>query len=155
METASSPAGGFRGALARLRAAPLWVWITILLTFGLLIFAYLQYKKNGGERATTNAASNGTVPVDGSGQPLWNTADQGAFTTGNAPELAALLAYIQSQQTPNPPPVATPTIPTSIPPVPLRPVPLQPAPQVPARTTATNPTGTGYLPVRPILWGRL
>ena len=156
METASSATGGVRGALGRLRHAPLWVWITILLTFGLLIFAYLQYRKSAaGTSATsggTSAAGYGTVPTAGTGQPMWDTANQGAFTTGNASDLAALLAYIQSQQTPNPSPTATPSPPpppTPAPLRPLRPAPLPSAPQVPART-GTIGASSGYLPIRPI-----
>ena len=110
METASSATGGFRGALGRLRHAPLWVWITVLLTFGLLIFAYLQYRKSSAASSAAPAGL-GTVPTDGSGQPLWDTASNGAFTSGNASDLAALLAYIQSHQTPNPSPTATPRAP--------------------------------------------
>jgi len=110
-----STGGPIRGALARLRSAPLWVWITILLTFGLLIFAYLQYRKNGAANSTTgttgssSSAGLGTVPGDGTGQPLWNTADTSGFVAGNVTDLAALLAYLQSQQTPNAPTTATPT----------------------------------------------
>jgi len=111
-----STGGPIRGALARLRSAPLWVWITILLTFGLLIFAYLQYKKSQSSGATGSAtdtsgssAGLGTVPADGSGQPLWNTADTSGFVAGNVTDLANLLAYLKSQNTPNAPTTATPT----------------------------------------------
>lgn len=112
MEGTSGP---IRGALARLRSAPLWVWITILLTFGLLVFAYLQYKKSqtsGASDTSSTSAGLGTVPADGSGQPLWNTADTSGFVAGNVTDLANLLAYLQSQQTPNAPTTATPTPPT-------------------------------------------
>lgn len=139
---------GFRGAIARLRHAPLWVWLTVLLTAGLLLFAYLQYRKsNSGTSsgAGTTSAALGTVPSDGAGQPLWNTADTSGMLSNNGTELAALLAYLQSQQTPNPTPTATPSNPPSNPParptLPTRPV--TSAPQVPTK---------GYLPVRPIIW---
>src|SRR6185437_15810428 len=115
MERGMEGTGGpIRGALARLRSAPLWVWITILLTFGLLIFAYLQYRKSqtsasGASDTSSTSAGLGTVPADGSGQPLWNTADTSGFVAGNVTDLANLLAYLQSQQTPNAPTTATPT----------------------------------------------
>lgn len=106
-----SQGGGFRGALERLRHAPLWVWLTVLLTFGLLVFAYLQYRKSQTNATGTSSAALGTVPSDGSGQPLWNTADTSGMLTGNMTDLQALLAYLQSQQTPNPSPTATPSAP--------------------------------------------
>src|SRR5690348_3318885 len=143
MEGASGP---IRGALARLRSAPLWVWITILLTFGLLVFAYLQYRKNsanGTSSTTSTSAGLGTVPSDGTGQPLWNTADTSGLVSGNPAELAAILAYLQSQQTPNAPPTASPNPPVVTRPTPTFPV-LKPAPQVPARSTVSTvlkPTG--------------
>ena len=119
----SSGGGPIRGALARLRAAPMWVWITILLTFGLLIFAYLQWRKSSansttaatGTSADTSSAGLGTVPASGSGQPLWNTADTSGFVAGNVTDLANLLAYLRSTQTPNAPTTATPTTPTTTP----------------------------------------
>lgn len=100
--------GPIRGPLARLRHAPLWVWITIALTFGLLVFAYLQYKKNQSANTSGSSQSLGTVPADGAGQPLWSTVDTTGMSTGNWSDLQALLAYIQSLQTPNPPPTAPP-----------------------------------------------
>lgn len=110
-----SSGGGVRGALERIRHAPMWVWLTVLLTAGLLIFAYLQYRK-GSAGDTSNSSGSpgssaalGTVPADGSGQPLWNTADTSGFVAGNVTDLAALLAYLKSQNTPNPPTTATPT----------------------------------------------
>lgn len=107
---------GFRGALARLRHAPLWVWLTVLLTFGLLVFAYLQYRKSQANSATgASSAALGTVPGGGAGQPLWNTADTSGMLSGNMTDLQALLAYLQSQQTPNPSPTATPTSPGTTP----------------------------------------
>lgn len=146
----SQGGSGFRGALARLRHAPLWVWLTVLLTFGLLVFAYLQYRKSSSSGTTgTSSAALGTVPSDGSGQPLWNTADTSGMLSSNGTEWAALLAYLQSQQTPNPTTTATPTTPPVRPTLPTRPI--LAAPQSPARTTTT--TG-GYLSVRPI-WGVL
>jgi len=153
MEGASGPV---RGALARLRSAPLWVWITILLTFGLLVFAYLQYRKNSANGSTTGGVSStsaglGTVPSDGSGQPLWNTADTSGMVSGNPAELAAILAYLQSLQTPNAPPTASPNPPASTRLTPTFPV-LKPAPQVPARSTVSTvlkPTG---LPTVPGFW---
>ena len=107
---------GFRGAVARLRHAPLWVWLTVLLTFGLLVFAYLQYRKGSSSSSTTgtNSAALGTVPTDGSGQPLWNTADTSGMISGNYSDVLALLQYLQSQQTPNPSPTATPITPQPI-----------------------------------------
>ena len=154
MEGAGGP---IRGALARLRSAPLWVWITILLTFGLLVFAYLQYRKNsanGTSSTTSTSAGLGTVPSDGTGQPLWNTADTSGMVSGNPAELAAILAYLQSLQTPNAPTTASPNPPVLTRPVPTFPI-LKPAPQAPVRTGtgAINPPGTGYLKVRPVLWG--
>ncbi len=102
--------GGVRGALERVRHAPMWVWLTVLLTAGLLVFAYLQYRKNAaGDTTGGSSAALGTVPADGSGQPMWNTADTSGFVAGNVTDLAALLAYLKSQQTPNPPPTASPT----------------------------------------------
>ena len=105
--------GGVRGALERVRHAPAWVWLTVLLTAGLLIFAYLQWRKGGGTSDSSGSpggsAGLGTVPADGSGQPMWNTADTSGFVAGNVTDLAALLAYLKSQQTPNPPPTASPT----------------------------------------------
>lgn len=109
-----STGGPIRGALARLRSAPLWVWITVLLTFGLLIFAYLQYKKGSAASSSStdstgsSSAGLGTVPDSGVGQPNWASADQGGFVAGNVTDLAALLSYLKSNQTPNPPSVATP-----------------------------------------------
>lgn len=115
-----SGSGPIRGALERLRSAPLWVWITILISLGLLVFAYLQYRKSNAASSSTGSSSSlgqGVVPTDGAGQPMWNTADQGGFVAGNVTDLAALLAYLQSQQTPNPPPTATPNPPVIGPPI--------------------------------------
>lgn len=102
-----------RNLFERMRHAPLWVWLTVLLTAGLLIVAYLQYKKSATSGTTTSAAGQGTVPVDGSGQPLWSTADTSGMISGNGSELQAILAYINSLQTPNAPTTATPGTPSS------------------------------------------
>lgn len=103
-----------RNFFERMRHAPLWVWLTVLLTAGLLVFAYLQYKKSA-TGGTTAAASQGTVPANGSGQPLWSTADTSGMITGNGSELQAILAYINSLQTPNAPTTAAPGTPSTTP----------------------------------------
>ena len=145
-----STGGPIRGALARLRSAPLWVWITILLTLGLLIFAYLQYRKNGAANSTTGSSSSaglGTVPGDGTGQPLWNTADTSGFVAGNVTDLAALLAYLQSQQTANAPTTATPTPPPSGTPMPPTKPPMMPLPGPPPTSTPTAPSSAQYFTI--------
>ena len=102
----SHPAGGL---FAKLRAAPPWVWISILLGAGVLVVSWLIYRNQATANANgTNPAGQGTVPADGTGQPLWSTADTSGMVTGNVTDLANLLAYLESQQTPNPPNVAPP-----------------------------------------------
>lgn len=139
----SQGGSGFRGALARLRHAPLWVWLTVLLTFGLLVFAYLQYRKSAANSSAngTSSAALGTVPSAGSGQPLWSSADTSGMITGNGSDMQAILAYINSLQTPNPSPTATPTTP---PPV-IAPGPsggVNPPTRPTTVTTVTFPAGT-------------
>lgn len=142
----SQGGSGFRGALARLRHAPLWVWLTVLLTFGLLVFAYLQYRKSSSSSASgTTSAALGTVPGSGSGQPLWSSADTSGMITGNGSDMQAILAYINSLQTPNPSPTASPTTP---PPVstPTTPPPvIAPGPSggVNPPPSSPSPTGSG------------
>lgn len=137
----SQGGAGFRGALARLRHAPLWVWLTVLLTFGLLVFAYLQYRKSQTSSTGTSSAALGTVPGSGSGQPLWNTADTSGMITGNGSDMQAILAYINSLQTPNPSPTATPT-PTTTPPPPPPPPPTTTGKAPTQVTHVTFPAGT-------------
>ena len=104
-----SSGGGFRALMARLRSAPPWVWISILIAAAVLVVSWLIYRNQATANANgTNPAGQGTVPADGTGQPLWSTADTSGMITGNVTDLANLLAYLQSQATPNPPNVAPP-----------------------------------------------
>ena len=97
------------GLFAKLKAAPPWVWISIILGAGVLVVSWMIYRNQAAANATgTNPAGQGTVPADGTGQPLWSTADTSGMQTGNWQDLQNLLAYLQSQQTPNPPGVAPP-----------------------------------------------
>lgn len=100
----SQPGGGL---FAKLKAAPPWVWISIILGAGVLVVSWMIYR-NQATANGTNPAGQGTVPADGTGQPLWSTADTSGMQTGNVQDLLNLLAYLQSTQTPNPPDVAPP-----------------------------------------------
>lgn len=114
----SQGGGGFRALIARLKSAPPWVWISLILAAGVLVVSWLIYRNQAtananGTSSTSSSAGQGTVPLDGAGQPLWNTADTSGMMTGNVTDLANLLAYLQSTQTPNPPATATPPPPPS------------------------------------------
>ncbi len=96
-----------QGLLARLRAAPPWVWISILLAAGVLIVSWLIYRqKQAGASGSLSDLSAGSVPANGSGQPVWPSSD--ATAGSNFGELQALLQYIASTKTPNPTPTASP-----------------------------------------------
>lgn len=102
----------FRNLLDRIRATPLWVWISILLAAGVLVVSWLIYKHQSGGASTPNGTV-GYVPSDGSGQPIWPVDTSGLSGNGYA-DLIAYLQYINSQKTPNPPGTAHPTTTTKL-----------------------------------------
>lgn len=103
-----SGGGEGRSLIARLRAAPPWVWISIILGAGVLVVSWLIYRNQAtGASASGSGLTVGAVPADGTGQPAWPTNTNG-FESNNLNDLMALLQYIQSNQTPNPSPTATP-----------------------------------------------
>lgn len=140
-----------------IRANP-GVWIGVGLAALLLVVGYLAYKSN-----QANLASQANTSNTSSGQPLWGTASVGTDPTAqpsNAEilaELASIAQYIQSQQTPNPPGVASPTplrgvlpigpILGSRPPVSIGPI-LTSRPPVLENPPLTAPT---RLPGRPVI----
>ncbi len=103
-------AAGEGNLLERLRQAPPWVWISILLGAGVLVVTWLIYKRSQQPQDLNSVLSSGVVPYGGAGQPDWASALSGdAFTSGfTTTDWQNLVNYILSQQTPNPPPAATP-----------------------------------------------
>ncbi len=104
-------AAGEGNLLERLRQAPPWVWISILLGAGVLVVSWLIYKKSQQPQDLNSVLSSGVVPYGGAGQPDWASAASGdAFSSGfTQTDWQNLVNYLLSTQTPNPQPPATPT----------------------------------------------
>lgn len=113
-----------------IRANP-GVWIGVGITALVLVVGYLAYQNSQNSAAASGATGGGASP-NSTNQPDWSSAVLGSDAGGQpsnaelAAELAAIAAYVQNQQTPNPSGTAAPPPPPPIPPKPKGP----PAPQM-------------------------
>lgn len=140
---------GIAGLWQRLKKAPPWVWIAIVVAVAGVIIAYMTYRKqqNAANSATQASAADGSVPSGGSGQPNWQGSDSGMFATSNDAQWQALLQYLLQFK---------PPVPTPAPPV----APPSGGPQPPVPTGGSGGYGLGPVPgtifqVQPWQQGRL
>lgn len=105
-------ATGIRGLFAKLRKAPPWVWIAIVIAAIGVVIAYMSFRKqqalaNGTASGATDTSA-GSVPGFGSGQPNWPAGDINGFATSNDAVWQALLDYLMQMKPPVPTPAPSP-----------------------------------------------
>lgn len=105
-------ATGIRGLFAKLKKAPPWVWIAILVAAVGVVIAYMSYRKQqalaAGTASGATDTSAGSVPGGGSGQPNWPAGDMSGFATSNDAVWQALLDYLMQMKPPVPTPAPSP-----------------------------------------------